>query len=232
MRLSENTKQSLKFKVLPMNKKTVVSHGKESGDITVCGRPLMDCLKIIENFHGWKAPGLVLGLFMVDWARELTGDGVEADAVVETRHCLPDAIQLFTPCTVGNGWLKIMDWDKFALSLYDRHDRHGFRVWLDLEKTRSYEQLYKWYMRLVSKKDLPLNVLNAVILDAGRNVLSAEEIRMTRFFRRVKKDETTICNRCGEAYAVAQGPVCLACQGEGYYQSAPRRDLHLVKFSD
>ena len=215
-----------------MNKKTVFSHGKESTDITACGRPLKDCLEIIANFHGWKAPGLVLGLFMVDWARELIGDDVEADAVVETRHCLPDAIQLFTPCTVGNGWLKIIDWDKFALSLYDRHDRFGFRVWLDLEKTRPYEHLYNWYMRLVSKKDLPLNVLNAVILDAGRNVLSAEEIYMTRHYGRIKKDVTTVCDRCGEAYAAAQGACCLACQGEGYYQPASRRDLHLVRFSD
>lgn len=30
---------------------------------TVCGRPLAECLRIIEDFHGWKAPGLVLGLF-------------------------------------------------------------------------------------------------------------------------------------------------------------------------
>jgi formylmethanofuran dehydrogenase subunit E len=40
---------------------------------------------------------------MVDLARELIGIDTEADAIVETRHCLPDAIQLFTPCTVGNG---------------------------------------------------------------------------------------------------------------------------------
>ncbi|MBI4767994.1 MAG: hypothetical protein HY787_25940 [Deltaproteobacteria bacterium] len=28
---------------------------------------------------------------MVDWAQELLGDHVEADAIVETGHCLPDA---------------------------------------------------------------------------------------------------------------------------------------------
>ena len=85
----------------------------------VCGKPLAECLRIIEDFHGWKAPGLIIGMFMIDLARELVGEYVEMDAIVETRHCLPDAIQLFTPCTVGNGWMKILDWDKFALSLYD-----------------------------------------------------------------------------------------------------------------
>jgi formylmethanofuran dehydrogenase subunit E len=201
-----------------VNNKTVISHGSESSGTNVCGRPLVECLQTIERFHGWKAPGLVLGLFMVDWARELIGEGVEADAIVETRHCLPDAIQLFTPCTVGNGWLKILDWDKFALSLYDRRERSGYRVWLDLEKAQPFENLYNWYMRLVSKKDLPLDLLNATILEAGRTVLSAEEICMTRFYRRIKKDAIAVCARCGEAYAAAQGPICKACQGEGYFQ--------------
>ncbi len=86
----------------------------------ICGFSIDDFLRKIEAFHGWKAPGLVLGGFMVDWAREQLDPGVEADAIVETRHCLPDAVQILTPCTVGNGWLKVLDWDKFALSLYDR----------------------------------------------------------------------------------------------------------------
>lgn len=211
-----------------MHNKIVISHGSEPSDPVVCGRPLAECLQIIEKFHGWKAPGLVLGVFMVDWARELIGEGVEADAIVETRHCLPDAIQLFTPCTVGNGWLKILDWDKFALSLYDRHENSGYRVWIDLEKARPFENLYNWYMRLVSKKDLPLDVLNATILEAGRTVLSAEEICMTRFYRRIKKGATVICARCGEAYATEQGTVCKACQGEGYFRVVTRRNLRVV----
>jgi formylmethanofuran dehydrogenase subunit E len=43
---------------------------------------------------------------------ELIGPQVEADAVIESRHSLADALHLFTPCTVGKGWLKIFDWDK------------------------------------------------------------------------------------------------------------------------
>jgi formylmethanofuran dehydrogenase subunit E len=99
---------------------------------TVCGRSVDDFLKTIERFHGWAAPGVVIGGFMVDWAQELLGHEVEADAIVETRHCLPDAVQLFTPCTCGNGWLKILDWDKFALCLYDKKTLNGYRVWMDL----------------------------------------------------------------------------------------------------
>ena len=184
----------------------------------LCGRDLTQCLRMIENFHGWKAPGLVLGLFMVDLAQELIGTDTEADAIVETRHCLPDAIQLFTPCTVGNGWLKILDWDKFALSLYDRRERNGVRVWFDLAKAQQFPNLTKWFMRLVPKKDLPLDVLLETILSAGRSVLSSQAIYVTAYYQRRKKSGISVCPLCAEAFASAQGETCWSCQGKNYYE--------------
>ncbi len=185
----------------------------------VCGRPLSRCLQIIEAFHGWKAPGLVLGLFMVDMAQQALPAGVEADAVVETRHCLPDAVQLFTPCTVGNGWLKILDWDKFALILYDRKTFLGSRVWLDPEKARSFPHLFNWYMRLVPKKALPLDVLLETILAAGKRPFSQRPVILHDFHDRIKKGETRRCPACGEAYRADQGAFCRACSGGGYYSA-------------
>ena len=183
----------------------------------VCGRPLSRCLRIIEDFHGWKAPGLVLGLIMVDLAQKAMPAGVEADAVVETRHCLPDAVQLFTPCTVGNGWLKILDWDKFALILYDRKTFFGSRVWLDPGKARSFPHLYNWYMRLVPKKALPLEVLLETILSAGTRPFTQQAVVLHSFRERIKKGETRLCPGCGEAYRADQGAACRACCGSGYY---------------
>jgi formylmethanofuran dehydrogenase subunit E len=143
----------------------------------VCGRSIEDFLTTIEKFHGWKAPGVVIGGFMVDLARERIGTEVEADAIVETTHCLGDAIQLFTPCTYGNGWMKVVDWDKFALTLYDKKTLEGVRVWLDLEKARNFPNIYNWYMRLVPKRDLPLDVLLQSILNAGRDMLWQKQER-------------------------------------------------------
>ena len=183
----------------------------------ICGLSIEDFLIKIESFHGWKAPGLVLGGFMVDWAREQIGTDVEADAITETRHCLPDAIQLFTPCTIGNGWLKVLDWDKFALSLYDRRKFDGVRVWLDLKKTERFPNLYIWFMRRVPKKELPLDVLLQTILEAKRSVLSSQQVNVTRFYKRIKKGDIDVCPVCGEAFAANQGPTCSACQGKGYY---------------
>lgn len=198
-------------------------------DKKICGLTLNECLRIIEDFHGWKAPGLVIGMLMVDWVRELVGEHVEADAIVETRHCLPDAIQLFTPCTVGNGWMKILDWDKFALSLYDRKKRHGYRVWLNLEKAKQFPDLYNWYMRRVPKKTLPIEVLVDTILSAQRAVLSYESVYITRLYERDKKGNIAICPVCEEAYAEKLGKVCIYCQGRGYYTTF---ESHINEFSE
>jgi len=186
--------------------------------IMIAGKPVDAFTEEIRKFHGWVAPGVLLGGFMVDYALELVGKAVETDAIVETRFCLPDAVQLLTPCTCGNGWMKILDWDKFALSLYDKKTREGFRVRLDVDKTAAFPHLYNWFMKLVEKKDLPLEVLNQTILEAGREALSADSVLITNHYSKIKKGETGVCPSCGEAYTLRQGRLCVCCQGEGYYR--------------
>ncbi len=185
---------------------------------TVCGRSYEEFYATIERFHGWKAPGVVIGGFMVDLAQGHIGPGVEADAIVETTHCLPDAVQIFTPCTYGNGWMKVVDWDKFALTLYNKKTLEGARVWLDIEKLRGFPDVYNWYMRLVSKAELPLDVLLKAIEEAGRGMLSSAPVQVIQYQGKLRKGRIEICSRCGEAYPVNQGDRCLSCQGKGYYR--------------
>ncbi len=185
---------------------------------TLCGKSYEEFCEAVERFHGWKAPGVVIGGFMVDLAQEYIGQGVETDAIVETIHCLPDAVQILTPCTFGNGWMKVLDWDKFALTLYDKKKLEGVRVWLDLEKTRSFPDVYNWYMRLVPKKALPLDLLLKGIEEADREMLSSAPVQVIRHQGKIKKGRIEICSRCGEAYPACQGDACLTCQGKGYYR--------------
>lgn len=189
-----------------------------TNQLTVCGRPYEEFLSTIERFHGWKAPGVVIGGFMVDLAQAHIDLNVEADAIVESSHCLPDAVQLFTPCTYGNGWMKVVNWDKFALSLYDKKTLEGVRVWLDLEKSRRFPDIYHWYMRLTPKGDLPLDRLLKSIEEAGRNMLSYAPVRVVQFYGKNKKGKIGVCSHCGEAYPAIQGGLCLSCQGKGYYE--------------
>jgi len=172
----------------------------------------------IENFHGFVAPGLLIGAFMVELAFEHLEKGVEADAICETRTCLPDAIQIFTPCTVGNGWLKILDLGKFAMTFHDRHTHEGCRVWLDLDKLKDHETVYKWFMGLASKRELPIDVLQEAIFTAGKSMLSTAPVHVVEYGERQKKGKIRVCEKCNEAYLAAQGTPCLACQGKAYYQ--------------
>lgn len=186
--------------------------------LTVCGKSFDDFLTTIQRFHGWPAPGVVIGGFMVDLAQEHIGPNVEADAIVETIYCLPDAVQLFTPCTYGNGWMKVIDWDKFALTLYNKKTLEGVRVWLDIEKTSHFPDIYNWYMRLVPKKDLPLDGLLKRIEEAGRHMLSCVSVEVCQYSGKLKKGKIEVCSKCGEAYPLNQGDCCLACRGKGYYK--------------
>ena len=54
---------------------------------------------LVESFHGSAAPGVLVGGVMVEAAKSRLPEGILFDALTETRACLPDAVQLLTPCT-------------------------------------------------------------------------------------------------------------------------------------
>lgn len=97
----------------------------------ICAYSFEEYLIMVESFHGSKSPGLVLGGIMVDYAKSEMPETALFDAISETLPCLPDAIQLLTPCTFGNGWLKVINLGRFALSLYEKHEGKGVRVFMD-----------------------------------------------------------------------------------------------------
>lgn len=94
---------------------------------TVCGHSPETYVRMVTSFHGQPAPGLLVGGRMVDLAVRRLPGGILFDAVCETRNCLPDAIQLLTPCTICNGWLRVLDWGRYALTLFDKSNGEGVR---------------------------------------------------------------------------------------------------------
>jgi hypothetical protein len=87
-----------------------------------------------------------------------------------------------------------------------------------VDKTAAFPNLYHWFMKLVAKKDLPLDVLSQAILTAGREALSAAPVYITNYYAKIRKGQTGICPSRGEAYTLRQGALCFSCQGEGYYR--------------
>jgi formylmethanofuran dehydrogenase subunit E len=186
--------------------------------MNIGSHPFDEFLKLVKSFHGYLAPGVVIGGIMVDLARRLLPPDVLFDAVSETRRCLPDAVQLLTPCTTGNGWLKVMDLNRFALSLYDKYRGEGVRVFLDPVKTARWPEIETWYLKLKPKKDQDSALLLKQIEEAGPEMLGWHQIKMrSQFLQRRSRGRMVICPLCREAYPAQDGGICRGCQGEAPY---------------
>jgi formylmethanofuran dehydrogenase subunit E len=173
---------------------------------------------LVKSFHGYVAPGLMIGGFMVDHALNHLPEGDFFDVVCETRVCLPDAVQLLTPCTIGNGWLKILDLGRYALTLYEKYGGKGVRVYLDVRTLDKWPNIKNWFLKLKPKDQHDSNGLLEEIEEAQATILgmSAVELRSDHMGKK-RKDIIAICPSCGEAYrAVSQG-LCKACCGEVVY---------------
>ena len=100
-------------------------------------------------------------------ARQSLPEGVLYDAICETSACLPDAIQLLTPCTVGNGWLRIINLGRYALSLYDKYQGSGVRVFLDARRSKLGRKSKTWLYKPKPKKEQDKERLLEEIKEAG-----------------------------------------------------------------
>jgi formylmethanofuran dehydrogenase subunit E len=175
-------------------------------------------MEIVQKFHGYAAPGVLIGGVMVDRAVKDLPGGILYYAVCETRFCLPDAVQLLTPCTIGNGWLKVLHSGRYALTLYGKETNEGVRVSLDAEKVEPWGHIKTWYLKLKPKQEQDRERLVAEIREAGADVMDIRRVRIdSRFAGKRHKGQIAICPQCREAYPADDGRVCLACQGETPY---------------
>jgi formylmethanofuran dehydrogenase subunit E len=140
------------------------------------------------------------------------------DAICETEICLPDAVQLLTPCTIGNGWLRVLDFGRFAVTLYEKTSGEGVRVYLDMEKLKAWDEVNSWYWKLKKKREQNYQLLLSQIKEAGYGMLSVQRVRVEpEKLRRKKLGAVAVCPRCGESYPVQHGDRCKVCQGESPY---------------
>lgn len=186
----------------------------------IAGYSFEEYKEIVRQFHGSAAPGLLIGGFMVALALKHLPPNTLYDAICETQSCLPDAIQLLTPCTVGNGWLKIVSFGRYALTLYDKTmgEHEGVRVFLDPRKAIDWPEIYAWFFKVKNSTEQPRHDLAEQIREAGSDILGMQNVKIAAQFS-VKKHKGTIavCPECDEAYPVQDGKICLACQGNVVY---------------
>jgi len=184
--------------------------------------PYSEFVSLVESFHGYAAPGVLMGGFMVQMALERMPSGVLYDALSETTHCLPDAIQLLTPCTVGNGWLRILNLGRYALCLYDKIQGKGVRVYVDSRKTEDFPAVHQWFHKLKPKREQDVEKLLSQIREAQTQMYTIETVTVRDdFLKRRKKGAIAVCSICQEAYPADHGRICRVCQGQNPYVELP-----------
>jgi formylmethanofuran dehydrogenase subunit E len=194
--------------------------------LKACGvKPhLAEEILCLAEFHTHPAPGILIGAFMVDYARELLG--VTPDqrlyGVCETPKCLPDALQVMAHCTTGNSRLRVVPIGKFAITLNAQTEgavTEAVRVYVDIEKLKTYPTIDSWYANSPAyDKHTMSDRLQEEIFRAGRKILSSERVRVA--VEKKKKWRPAICPRCGESVPdyLIEGDHCGACGSMKYYE--------------
>ena len=198
-----------------------------SSEITICGHTYDEYIDMIKAFHAHVAPGVVIGGFMVDLAYRNLPQGEFFDAICETPACLPDAVQLLTPCTVGNGWLRIIDLGRFALSLFEKYSGNGVRVYVDSQKLDDWPEVRTFFFKLKPKKEQDSEVLVSEINQAHTSILGIQKVTINlAAIKSNRRNAFAICPLCGEGYPKDDGETCLGCQGETPYSHYEVLDSH------
>lgn len=176
----------------------------------------------VLKFHGHAAPGVIIGGCMVEKARRALPEGILFDAISETAQCLPDAVQMLTPCTVGNGWLRISNFGIYALSLYDKFTGEGVRVRLDVDKLDQWPHTRIWLLKEKPKTEQEPELLRAEMAGFATEMLSIAPVRIKpALLHRKGKGTIMCCPLCGEWYPSAFGRICRSCQGDSPYEAGP-----------
>lgn len=175
-----------------------------------------------ERFHGYAAPGLLLGGYMVALAQKHLPEGTLFEAISETRKCLPDAVQLLSLCSMGNNWIKVRDMGRYAVTLYDKYAGKGVRVSIDIKKLDAWPEYRDWLMKRKPKKEQDEEKLLREIEAAGDSICRLEEVTVhAELLGHFHTGEVGVCPVCGEGYPLKDGPICRGCQGERYYATRP-----------
>jgi formylmethanofuran dehydrogenase subunit E len=169
-------------------------------------------------FHNFAAPGVIIGGFMVEAVYPDLPRHEDFKAISETPKCLPDAIQILTSKTLGNGGLTVINLGRFAVTFYDISDGKGIRVSIDQSKIEAWPEIKAWLFKLKSKKEQDYPLLMKQIRESGTGICAVERVRVaSRFLGQTRRGTIAICPSCSEAYPLADGPICLGCRGDSGY---------------
>ncbi len=178
-------------------------------------------LEKIKSFHGSAAPGMIAGGIMVDLAMNNLPEGEFFDVICETGHCLVDAVQLLTPCTIGNGWLKTVYTSRFAIIFYNKYNGDGIRVYIDINKLKKWKEIKTWYLKEKDKHEQDTEKIINQLIEAGSDYMGLMKVKVKKEFLTTGpkiSEPVSICPSCNEIFYKKFGATCPACQGNAPYE--------------
>lgn len=185
---------------------------------------LRDSFRKCIDFHTYAAPGMLIGVFMVDCALKILSRRPEDKIFVtcETHKCLPDPPQVIMHATTGNHRLRVLPIGKFAMTFTPfsvKEFAEGIRIYVDREKLKRYPALGSWYDNSPTFKPATMKrELAEEILSAGCDMFSHERVRMKVTYK--KKWNSVTCPLCGEQVPedMMEGNHCAGCGSMAYYE--------------
>ncbi|MBN1626060.1 MAG: tRNA CCA-pyrophosphorylase [Deltaproteobacteria bacterium] len=187
----------------------------------ICNYSPEEYIEKIKSFHGSVAPGMIAGGFMVDIAMKNLPEGEFFDVICETQHCLTDAVQLLTPCTIGNGWLKIVNISRFALIFFNKYTGDGVRIYIDIDKLNKWGEIRSWFLKEKPKHEQDSKKLVNQLIEAGTDYLGIMKVKVKKEYISTRKkisEPNAICPICNEVYYLKYGDKCPSCSGSGPYE--------------
>ena len=189
----------------------------------------------VFSFHTKRAPGLAIGVAMVDYAREALGPiKGKMNAISETQACLSDVIQVMTGCTIGNRYLRVLkNLGRYALTLFDREDGHGVRVSCNVSRIdqQATPELYNFFHRSRGEdaqsggpaRELSGQQIIQEFETVGRSLFDVQRVTVINHGKPAMLP-AKICKECGESFLSRDEKhvLCDFCSGiEAYFQEHP-----------
>ncbi len=178
--------------------------------------------------------GLLIGYRAAKAAMRFINSSFSKDeelvAIVENSSCFVDAVSVMTGCTFGKGNLIFKDYGKMAMSLLNRKNGEGVRVYF---RSEIYADPHKEFPDLMSRvlegtaSEEEKKLFNRIKKERERNLLikkdneifSIKRVKeplppMARIFKSIKCD---ICSEMvmeGKLRKTKKGMVCFSCAGK------------------
>ncbi|PLX19561.1 MAG: hypothetical protein C0601_01525 [Candidatus Muiribacterium halophilum] len=186
-----------------------------------------DLLEKVIEYHSKKSPGVIIGTYLLKYLMDNLGPVKgKLHVVSETGGCFPDVVSAILSRTIGNKYLRIMEYGLVAYTAYGRDEpEKALRVYLDNTKIDKdkYPYLYGFChgSRPHDKFDRPtINELTIKdFLKVKYDIFEKEWLKNVKLDYKLPKKKIVICDQCNITFSTLKEleSTCPICKDKDLY---------------